>query len=99
MNMKEICGAVALATVMTIAVAQAADAPAAGAAMAPAAAAPAAAAPAVAAPAAAATEKCYGVAKAGKDVAVELPVGVCEKLANGSLVAVPADAMKPVEKK
>ena len=81
MNMKEICGAVALATVMTIAVAQAADAPA------------------VAAPAAAATEKCYGVAKAGKDVAVELPVGVCEKLANGSLVAVPADAMKPAEKK
>ena len=88
MNMKQICGAVALATVMTIAAAQAADAPAAGAAMAPA-----------AAPAAAATEKCYGVAKAGKEVAVELPVGVCEKLVNGSLVAVPADAMKPVEKK
>ena len=83
MNMKQICGAVALATVMTIAVAQAADAPAA----------PAAAAPA------AASEKCYGVAKAGKDVAIELPVGVCEKLANGSLVAVPADAMKPADKK
>ncbi len=88
MNIKQICGAVALATVLSIAVAQAADAPAAaGAAMAP------AAAPA------AASEKCYGVAKAGKDVAVELPVGVCEKLVNGSLVAVPADAMKPAEKK
>ena len=84
MNMKQICGAVALATVMTIAVAQAADSPAAmGAAMAP----------------AAANEKCYGVAKAGKDVAVELPVGVCEKLVNGSLVAAPADATKPAEKK
>jgi uncharacterized membrane protein len=74
----------ALALVTVLATAaQAADAPAA----------PAAAAPA------AASEKCYGVAKAGKDVAVELPVGVCEKLANGSLVAPPADAMKPVEKK
>jgi len=90
MNMKQICAAVALVTVMSIAAAQAADAPAAGAAMAPAAAAPAAPA--------AATEKCYGVAKAGKDVAIELPVGVCEKLADGSLVA-PAAAMKPADKK
>ncbi len=84
MNMKQICGAVALATVMSIAVAQAADAPT---------------APASAAAPAAATEKCYGVAKAGKDAAVELPVGVCEKLVNGSLVAAPADAMKPADKK
>ena len=86
MNMKQILGAVALASVMTIAVAQAADAPAApgaGMAMAP----------------VAVTEKCYGIAKAGKDVAIELPVCVCEKLVNGSLTAVPADAMKPVEKK
>ena len=78
MNLKQICGAVALATVMSIAIAQAADAPAAPGSV-------------TATATAAATEKCYGVAKAGKDVAVELPVGVCEKLVNGSLVAVPAD--------
>jgi hypothetical protein len=88
MNMKQICGAVALATVMSFAVAQAADAPAASGAMAPA----AAMKPA--------TEKCYGVAKAGKEVAIELPVGVCEKLANGSLVApAAAPAMAPADKK
>jgi uncharacterized membrane protein len=85
MNMKQICGAVALATIMTITVAQATPSAAP--------AAPGAMAPAAAMKPAAATEKCYGVAKAGKDVAIELPVGVCEKLANGSLVA-PAAAMK-----
>jgi uncharacterized membrane protein len=35
--------------------------------------------------AAPATEKCYGVAKAGKNEAIELPAGICEKLINGSL--------------
>ncbi len=79
MNMKQICGAVALATVMTVTAAQAQDP---------------AATPAPAAP----MEKCYGVAKAGPEVAIELPAGVCDQLANGSLTAPPADAMKPAEK-
>jgi uncharacterized membrane protein len=87
MNFKNLCGAAALTVVMTFAVAaQAADAPAAPGA------APAAMAPAAAMKPAAATEKCYGVAKAGKSVSIDLPVGVCEKLVNGSLVAVPAVA-------
>ena len=50
---------------------------------------------------AAATEKCYGVAKAGKDQAIELPAGVCDKLANGSLTAPAANpmGMAPADKK
>jgi uncharacterized membrane protein len=67
--MKKICLAVALAAVLTLGVSAARAADATTAANA----------------APGATEKCYGVAKAGKDVAIELPAGVCEKLANGTV--------------
>ena len=52
-----------------------------------------------AAAAAAAPEKCYGVAKEGKDVAIELPAGICEKLENGTLTAPMAEPAKMEEKK
>lgn len=91
MNLKNAFAAVAVAAVMTVA-AVAAQANTAV---------PPAAAP-QAQPAPMPVESCYGVAKAGKHVAVEVPLGVCEKLENGTLVA-PAVGTEtpaaPVEKK
>ncbi len=89
MNMKKICAAVAVAAVMTIAASasQAADVSQT----------PGTTTTTTTAPAPA-PEKCYGIAKAGKEVAVELPAGVCNTLVNGSLTA-PAPQAPAADKK
>jgi len=78
MTIKQICGAVAFAAVLSVSVAQAADAPAA----------PAANAPATAT----ATEKC-DVTKDGKTMTADVAVGTCVKnggkLATDSTTATP----------